>query len=238
MAKHTAGYEGGGVMKAASKITVERQGLSKSGRKSVIIAASVLGAAVLITAAAFIIAGIAKKKENKPINKGGYTFVPVNPDENIYDDELWLDLDRQCYFEDVSSGISYSIDENLSDVPSYCRQPVETLIKFINAAVAGNADEINGMFSKQYLDAGGEGKTSFTPQKLYDIKFSLISYGDIEEDGAKHESFHFWIEYKIKDNNGTFRNDMGSDATRKEYAVLTIRDESVQIDALVSYNTN
>ena len=225
-------------MKAASKVTIEKPGRHISRRKSVIIAAAVLGAAVLITAAAFIVATIAKKKENKPINKGGYSFVPVNPDENIYEDEAWLDLDRQCYFEEISSGITFSIDENLSEVPSYCRQAVETLIQFTDAAVAGKAEEINGLFSKQYYDAGGEGKTSFTPQKLYDVKFSLISYGDIEEDGAKHESFHFWIEYKIKDNNGTFRNDMGSDATRKEYAVLTIRDESVQIDALVPYNTN
>lgn len=226
-------------MKAAPKATIEKQGSPKSKKDGLIITAAVIGAAVLIAVIFLIIGGVIPKKDNRPVGtNSGYSFVPVNPDENIYEDEVWLDLDRTCYFEDESSGMTVSIDENLSDVPSYCRQAVETLIKFINAAIAGDTDTFNGLFSKNYFEAGGEGKTSFTPQKLYDIKFSLISYGDIEEDGAKHESFHFWIEYKIKDNNGTFRNDMGSDATRKEYAVMTTRDESVMIDALVPYKTN
>lgn len=226
-------------MKAAPKVTIEKQGSRKSKKDGLIITAAVIGAAVLIAVIFLIIGGVIPKKDNRPEGtNSGYSFVPVNPDENIYEDEVWLDLDRTCYFEDESSGMTISIDENLSDVPSYCRQAVETLIKFINAAIAGDADTFNGLFSEKFFEAGGEGKTPFTAQKLYDIKFSLISYGDIEEDGAKHESFHFWIEYKIKDNNGTFRNDMGSDATRKEYAVLTTRDESVMIDALVPYKTN
>ncbi len=225
-------------MKAAPKVTIEKQGRRLSKKKGIIAASAVLGATVLITAVALILTSISNRN-NTPSQSGEkYSFVPVNPDENIYEDEVWLDLDRTCYFEDESSGMTISIDENLSDVPSYCRQAVETLIKFINAAIAGDADAFNGLFSENFFEAGGEGKTSFTPQKLYDIKFSLISYGNIEEDGAKHESFHFWIEYKIKDNNGTFRNDMGSDATRKEYAVLTTRDESVMINALVPYKTN
>ena len=38
-------------------------------------------------------------------------------------------------------------------------------------------------------------------------------------------------------NNGTFRNDMGSDCVRKEYVRVTQREDEIGIDVLAPYTT-
>ena len=43
------------------------------------------------------------------------------------------------------------------------------------------------------------------------------------------------VEYMIRQNNGTFRTDVGSDAIRKQGVVMTDREGELLIDAISSY---
>ena len=45
------------------------------------------------------------------------------------------------------------------------------------------------------------------------------------------------IEYMIRKNNGTFRNDMASDCIKKEYVRITNRDGEYEIDVLAPFKT-
>ena len=198
---------------------------------------SIVAIAVISSAALFLPKLFAKKSPQSGSTPKKYEFAPVKPYEDIYEDGAWLDLDRLCYFEDPSTGITVSIDAEMDGVPYGLKEPVAALVEFINAAIDGDTEKINGMFSKKYFESGGEAKVSFTPQKLYDIKFTYVSDDVLNENGAVHDTWTFWMEYKIKDNNGTFRNDMGSNASRREYVVLTMRADGIEIDALVPYRT-
>ncbi len=209
-----------------------------SGKRAAVLTITLIIAIGTVSALVFLLPGLINSGNGgKGSGEEKYQFAKIDPNENIYEDRIWLDLDRRCFFEDGSSGFSVSIDEELSDVPSGCRPAVACLLKFIEAAVAGDARDVNALFSQKYYDNGGEGKAPFTPQKLYDVKFTFVSEESVEENGISCPCWVFWIEYKIKDNNGTFRNDMGSDASRKEYVVLCQRGDSVSIDTLTPFKT-
>ena len=60
-------------------------------------------------------------------------------------------------------------------------------------------------------------------QKLYNIKITRMSEEDVSENGQNYTKYEFILEYMIHQNNGTFRTDIGSDASKKQYITLTDR---------------
>jgi hypothetical protein len=96
---------------------------------------------------------------------------------------------------------------------------------------------LNQLFSKEYVEAGGKTKMDFTMQQLYNIRITYITSSSETIDGFTTESYDYWLEYMIRKNNGTFRNDMGSDCIKKEYVRVTDRNGILGIDVLAPYNT-
>jgi hypothetical protein len=78
----------------------------------------------------------------------------------------------------------------------------------------------------------------FTKQKLYDIEIEFYQETSTNEDGDTVNSFDYWLYYKIRRNNGTFRNDMASDCSRKEYIRVSERDGKWKIDILKPFVTS
>ena len=83
----------------------------------------------------------------------------------------------------------------------------------MQAIIEGDADTYNSYFSDQHKRMAGE-KAAFTPQKLYDIDLTYLNTTQDDEVGILVQ---FRVAYKILDNNGTFRNDIGGDQIRYEY---------------------
>lgn len=167
-----------------------------------------------------------------------YIFHEADYDLDIFSDAGYLELDRNIYYEDSSNGMIFSIaSTNLEDVPTDQHRFVSLLCDFVNFAVTGDADALNSLFSDEYIDAGGKTKMDFTMQQLYNIKISYIQTLSEEVDGDTHISNDYWLEYMIRKNNGTFRNDMESDCVKKEYVRVTDRDGNIGIDVLSPYNT-
>ena len=75
----------------------------------------------------------------------------------------------------------------------------------------------------------------FTAQKLYNIVITLISSEEISQDGQKYDQYTYSLEYMICKNNGTFRTDVGSDASRKQAVVVTDREGKMLIDVISGY---
>ena len=73
----------------------------------------------------------------------------------------------------------------------------------------------------------------FAPQMLYDIRIEMLS-NDPQNDGTVLYAFN--VEYKIHRNDGTFRNDIDSDASKKLYFELYEDTEGlVRIDRITYY---
>lgn len=192
-----------------------------------------------ITILCFIIMGIIEKA-NKPQNTGGSTiiFYDANYDYDIMKDENYLELDRNVRFENSQNGMTVEIvDGNLNDVPSDIRDSFSIINDFINYAIAGNDVKLNDLFSDEYIDAEGETKMDFTMQQLYNIKVTYITDTTTETNGYTYSSQDFWLEYMIRKNNGTFRNDMASDCIKKEYVRITNRNGEYKIDVLAPFKT-
>ena len=74
-------------------------------------------------------------------------------------------------------------------------------------------------------------------QQLYNIKVTFITDTSTESNGYSYSSQDFWLEYMIRKNNGTFRNDMPSDCIKKEYVRVTNRNGDYRIDVLSPFKT-
>ncbi len=177
---------------------------------------------------------------SQPDQSGGGTLIFHEPDHdyNILNDEAYLELDRNIYFANTENGITSAIvDGNLEDVPTDQHKHVALICDFINYAINGDEVALNSLFSDEYIEADGKTKMDFTMQQLYNIKITYIKMLSEEVDGNTYVSYDYWLEYMIRKNNGTFRNDMESDCIKKEYVRVTNRAGDIGIDVLAPYNT-
>lgn len=152
-------------------------------------------------------------------------------DEDITKDAHYMDLDRQIYYADLSTGVTISLSE-----ATYAEQgeAVEMLCHMIESIIAGDHETYNTFFSEEYLEREGE-KDMFTAQKLYNITITLLSSEEITDNGPTYDQYTFSLEYMICENNGTFRTDVGSDAIRKQAVVVTDREGEMLIDVISGY---
>ena len=177
---------------------------------------------------------------NKPQKIVGNTIIfhEADYDYDIMKDEKYLELDRNVRFENSQNGLTIEIvNDNLNDVPSDIRDSFNVIYDFIDYAISGDHQKLNDLFSDEYIEADGEIKMEFTMQQLYNIKVTYITDTTPESDGYTYSSQDFWLEYMIRKNNGTLRNDMASDCIKKEYVRITNRDGEYEIDVLAPFKT-
>ena len=72
---------------------------------------------------------------------------------------------------------------------------------------------------------------SFTQQMIYDIEIEKLSVSESE----KGILYAYNVAYKIYRNNGTFRNDIGSDGAKTLYFELLESNGSILIDRITYY---
>ena len=173
---------------------------------------------------------LAKKQIEQPTNGTPQTIIFHTPnyDEDITKDKSYMDLDRQIYYADPYTGVTVSLKPD-----SYWEHGdgVELLCHMIEAIIAGDHEKYNRFFSDAYFDVEDE-KQEFTAQKLYNITITLHSREEVTEEGNTFEREIYVVEYMIRQNNGTFRTDVGSDAIRKQLIVVTDREGEMRIDTV------
>ncbi len=162
------------------------------------------------------------------VREPGNAIFPYEPDlnENIFEDEEYLELERLINFADDKTGVTVSIDDtNYSEYGDV----VVFMYEFITSIINGDTEFYNNCFNKLYIDAEGK-QYPFTMQKLYDITFCLIDKGT---DTASNKQYaKVWLDYKIFKNNVTFRTDIGSDVCRRQYLTLVLEDDKYKIQAI------
>ena len=208
----------------------------KSKRIIIIFLIFIIGTTLMCAA---LLAAMSAKDKEQPEPGTTYLFYEPDYDKNILEDKFYLDLDRTVKFENPDNGITYAIvNGNMDEVPTIMHDSVGLLCDFVEYAILGESEMLNSLFSKEYIDAGGKTKMDFTMQQLYNIKITYVTSSSEVIDGFTVESYDYWLEYMIRQNNGTFRNDMESDCIKKEYVRVTDRNGILGIDVLAPYNTS
>ena len=150
-----------------------------------------------------------------------YNFEEPDYDYDILRDEGYLGKNRTVLFSDPSRNYSESLDN--SNRNSF-GEGVTVLDTMISCLINGDTDGYNRLFTKAYIQENGT-QARFTMQQLYDIVLTRIDSSEATEDGKTVVYQKFYVEYKIRLNNGTYRTDIGHDESRKQVVVLCNRDD-------------
>ena len=189
----------------------------KSSFQRMAFALALLSAALLILA---VILPILFNGDQGTPPTPSFEFADPSLSTNPEADEEYMALDRTVYYRRMS-GYEVTVpiqEENLSS------QDAELVLlwRLVRAAMKGDNEAYDACFATEYIQAGG-GTASFTKQKLYDI--TITFYEGVEQPlPAGYSTVRFYgLTYKIKDNNGSLRSDMGSDAVKEQF-FLVVRD--------------
>jgi len=158
----------------------------------------------------------------------------INTYDYFYDAEWGASVEgREGY--DEFSGFDRSIkfrDGNvtrgMTDENEGTFRPEERFFKKYFAALeAGDADAYNALFTSAYLAQYGA-KDKFTCQMIYDIEVERVDSTFV----GNTSTYDFNVYYKIYRNDGTFRNDVYSDAVRGIRLVVDDAEGDFKISVL------
>ena len=149
------------------------------------------------------------------------TLAPVDPDKlcdtkeedfDIFEYEDYLRYDRTVYLDDPRTGVMISVSESEAGQQG---KGFALLYDLLTALTEGDADAYNS------LVADSLAVPTFTQQQLYDIV--ITKQTESRKDGADGKSYTeyvYLVEYKIHENNGSYRNTVEPDACRPQYFVI------------------
>ena len=215
---------------SAERLQRYRTLASKNKKRIIIICAAVLVGIALLFGAVTLIEHLS----NRPPEIPEYNFHFYQPYRgDIMNYAPYLALDRQVYYcEDPSGdGLRTAVnEENLSEYDS----KVLFLYLYFQTIIAGNTEAYNGYFNANYYK-NAQPLEPFHPQMLYDME---IIYQGGEEAGAGEKLISYRISYRIHRNDGSFRRDIDSDASRDQTITLRVNAEGdITIERLVTHYT-
>ncbi len=191
---------------------------SDTRKKNKIIIICVLAASVLLLLVCSLIPGLLKNDNGGKPDREEYTVDPSKladtkeEDFDILEYEEYLKYDRTiqyCY----TSGVQVSVnDKTLSNYDA----SFGLIYKLIGTLIAGDSDSYNELVHEEvgHFD-------SFTQQQVYDIVITKYSESTKQsETGSAYAEYVYIVEYKIHENNGSYRKDIESDACRPQYFVI------------------
>ena len=141
-----------------------------------------------------------------------------------------MGLDRQLWYHAGGVGVGGPLEDDGSW--NGYNDAVRFFTKYFRTVIAGDAGTYNTFFTDRYF-RDADPYVRFAPQMLYDIHVYELSE-TTGQDGTT--TWTFQVEYRIRRNDGTFRNDMDSDGVRPLLFVLYGDAEgNVKIDSIEYY---
>ncbi|MCI8387969.1 MAG: hypothetical protein HFE63_05830 [Clostridiales bacterium] len=163
--------------------------------------------------------------------KGQHRISLYDPDweSDIFENPAYLDKNR--YIAYVDGGMTVTIVDG--DYAAY-GEVVEMLASYIDALMHGDAEAVNSYYADSYFETH-ERFEAITMQKLYNISVEQIAQKDITINGRGATSYVYKLSYMIMENDGTFRNDLISDAARPQFYTIVDDGYSMLITDVADY---
>lgn len=212
---------------------------AKNKRKKTAAVITVAACAICVVGLFFMNTGeltfdldIFKKETEQTVydGKGQHRISLYEPDweSDIFQNSEWLEKNRFITY--TENGMSIGLVD--FDYKAY-GEPVVMFGEYVDALMNGDAELVNSFYTDSYFETH-ERFERITMQKLYNIEVEYLSESDITKNGRTVTQYIYKFSYMIMENDGTFRDDMVSDATRPQYYTLIEEDGSIKISD-VSY---
>lgn len=206
----------------------EEAALKKKNKKKKMIAGVAIFAAVGIISGVFLaLEPLAKNVFEGSLGMYGSdkSYSNYTPDYNLDVTSVpeYMELDRNIYFK--KGGEKFIVeesDENSADLKFF--------LKYFDLAINGKYNEYNDLFTENYYKTN-EPYVRFAPQMIYDITIEKLS--ERYQNGGT--SYTYNVTYRIYKNNGTFRNDIGSDGAKTLFFSLVEENGELKIDRITYY---
>ena len=152
-----------------------------------------------------------------------YNHYPAEYDLDVTTVEEYMELDRNIYY--VRGGERLILEEMGELTPDQ-----QFFVGYFDCAINGRYEEYNAMFTDKYYE-DNEPYVRFAPQMIYDISIEKLS--ESYSDGATNYTYN--VTYRIYRNNGTFRNDIGSNGAKTLFFSLLESGGEIKIDRITYY---
>lgn len=131
-----------------------------------------------------------------------FTFALNDPDApSIFEDSAYLALDRSIH---IKRGME---EYTVSAAPSEEEGAERFFLGYFDALSHADTERYGEMFTDGYYQKYLP-QEDFTEQRVYDIHLTWLDSADNDA------RIYYLVEYKISKNNGSFRRDIGPDASR------------------------
>lgn len=204
-------------------------------KKAIIRTAAVIYVLLCLLLAVYSVTGIVEWKLEKdtvlekPKAQSGVFFdadfnADISKDEDYQKELLYITYtDSDVLKTTITEGNFEEYDKNLVFFNEY-----------FTCLCEGDFERYDTFFTKSYFDENEHTdlELGFTKQRIYDIFITKTSSG-YEENGNTYRTYE--VKYKIMKNDGTFRNDIGSDEQRPQYITLVTSENGTFIRR-ITYN--
>ena len=157
-------------------------------------------------------------------------FESADYDYNIFEDSEYSEIISNEFikFCDEYSNLTLGVND-VQDAYSYGYE-VGFLTEYIYAIMEGNSDKYNKFFSNKYYQTH-KPQSEFTMQKVYDVVITRRIPEQNSNSSDDFETYYCALQYRILDNNGTFRQDI-KDGYKTQYIIITNREGRLLIDEI------
>lgn len=222
-----------GVETETAEALAAMQARSKKMKKTILIAAGgILVALGLLFCGLLIAERLIGDDEFVPPTFDYEFYEPYEGD--IMENPQYLACDRKVYYCSDAGGFGLRQEVSSETLGGFDSR-VAFLVLYLDTIIAGNEEVYNSLFNETYFEKR-EPQAAFNPQMLYgaEIRFEGESTA---KNGDKLTTYALY--YKIYQNDGSFRRDIGSDMSRKQ--LITLRTDAsgaLTIESLITvYDT-
>lgn len=152
-----------------------------------------------------------------------FNFYPTDYELDVTKNEYYMGLDRYIHVQRGSE--NFAITDG--DYASWGEE-IEFFARYFEAAIAGDAEAYNALFTQNYYKTN-EPYEIFAPQMIYGIT--------LEQKAKTETSYVYDVTYAIYRNDGTFRNDIDSNAFKTLIFELVYESGALKINAIDYYRT-
>ncbi len=155
---------------------------------------------------------------------------------NFYDSDYDLDVTTVPEYMQLDRGVHYTdgnytilvLEEEVTDY----NNAVQFFVEYFKTIELGDVETYNSYFTDAYYENAAPYER-FAPQMIYNINVEQLSE-TFNDDGTTEWTFN--VSYMIYRNDGTFRNDIESDASKKlYYQLIEDREGNVKINYITYY---